>query len=103
MPWSEASGLAAGDAGDGPGPEASARLRADGVALLQLTFRAGQTLADHSAPKPILLLGQRGRIAVHIGGGTVTLQPGSALHITAREPHALTAETDAVATLLLLG
>lgn len=101
--WSEVAGLAAGTPRAGDTPAVSLRQHADGASMIQITFTAGQRMPDHSAPKPIVLLGQRGTVSVEVDGAAVTVEPGVALRIETREPHSLTAVTDADVTLLLLG
>lgn len=102
--WQQIDGLAAGEAAEGKQPHLVRRARVDGAAVIQLTFTDGQELTDHRAPKPILLIGQRGTVTVTVAGETLELNPGSAIHIAAREPHAVAARAgEAEMTLVLLG
>lgn len=101
--WSSLDGLAAGAESDGDRPNVVRRGTFDGATVLQLTFRAGQVLADHSTAKPVLLLGQRGTITVTVAGDERRLGPGDAVHIDARVVHAVSADEPADMTLILLG
>lgn len=80
----------------------------EGVRIIRIAFRAGDVMASHKAPGPIVILGQTGEVDVRIGDegdpevGDVTLRPGSALHIDSRKVHSLFANGPATVTLLLL-
>lgn len=74
----------------------------DGARVIRLSFRAGDAMADHSASKPILIMGQAGEIEVKVGEDTFALTPGTMLSIAADKVHSLTAEAHAVATLVVL-
>lgn len=80
----------------------------EGVRIIRIAFRAGDVMASHKAPGPIVILGQSGEVDVHIGEedvsepGDVTLRPGSALHIDTGKVHSLFANEPATVTLLLL-
>lgn len=80
----------------------------EGVRIIRIAFRAGDVMASHKAPGPIVLLGQTGDVAVRIGedddaeAEDVTLRPGSALHIDTAKVHSLSATEPATVTLLLL-
>lgn len=81
--------------------------RLDGATVVRLAFRPGDSMADHTAPAPILIFGQVGEIAVTISDddgetSTVSLEPGTALHIAARKVHSLSADNPATATLVIL-
>ncbi|BDH59313.1 cupin domain-containing protein [Tsukamurella sp. PLM1] len=101
--WSEVDGLASGTPKEGEAPSVQLRQRTDAARLIQITFAAGQTMPGHSAPRPIVLLGQRGTVTVEVDGAAVTLEPGRALQIDQRVLHSLTAVTDADVTLILVG
>jgi len=88
--------------GTGPRPDKTAMARATGVNILRLSFRAGQSMADHRAGRPILVLGKVGEVQFTVGDENVTVRPGSAVHVETGVTHALTAVTDAVVTLLIL-
>ncbi|GAA1081954.1 cupin domain-containing protein [Tsukamurella spumae] len=101
--WAAVDGLATGTAKDGDTPDVSLRQRTDAARIIQLTFAAGQSMPGHSAPRPIVLLGQRGTVTLEVGGDETLLEPGRAAQIDARVPHSLTAVTDADVTLILVG
>lgn len=88
--------------GDRARPNISALWRNNDIVVIRIAFRAGQTMPDHRAGKPILVLGQTGRIDLAIGDEHIELVPGSAVHIDAKITHSLHADTDAVATLMVL-
>lgn len=101
--WADIDGLATGTPNAGDAPVVKLRQRTDAARVIQITFAAGQSMPGHSAPRPIVLLGQRGRVTLEIDGDTVALEPGSAVQIDERVPHSLTAVTDADVTLILVG
>lgn len=101
--WAEVDGLAAGTPTAGDAPDVKLRQRTDAARIIQITFAAGQSMPGHNAPRPIVLLGQRGTVALEIDGDAVTLGPGRAVQIAERVPHSLTAVTDADVTLILVG
>lgn len=101
--WAAVDGLASGVPRDGDAPAVTLRQRTDAARIIQITFAAGQTMPGHSAPRPIVLLGQRGTVTVEVDGAETSLEPGRALQIDQRVPHSLTAVTDADVTLILLG
>jgi quercetin dioxygenase-like cupin family protein len=85
--------------------------RADGTTVVRLAFRAGDVMADHHAAAPILILGQVGTVEVSIrrdptdsteSTESVTVSPGSAVHIDAGRVHSLRADGLATVTLLVL-
>ncbi|WP_019201394.1 cupin domain-containing protein [Tsukamurella sp. 1534] len=101
--WSLVEGLATGEEADGARPHVVRLASVAGATIIQLTFRPGQELADHNAPKPILLSVLRGVVTVAVAGERMELTPGAVLHIDAREVHAVSADVPADLTLLLLG
>lgn len=88
--------------GPGPRPELTVLSRETGANIVRLAFRNGQVMADHSAARPIVVIGQRGDVDFTIEGQTIRLRPGRAIHVEVGVSHALTARTDAVVTLLVL-
>ncbi|MBD0022012.1 cupin domain-containing protein [Gordonia pseudamarae] len=103
-PFTEITGLNAldGSSVDSARPDISMMWRNEDVIVIRLAFRAGQTMPDHRAGKPILVFGQTGRIDFTIGDASIVLEPGSAVHVDAKVVHSLHADTDAVATLVVL-
>ncbi|WP_336670946.1 cupin domain-containing protein [Tsukamurella sp. USMM236] len=101
--WAEVDGLATGTPKAGGAPDVRLRQRTDAARIIQITFSAGQSMPGHSAPRPIVLLGQRGTVTVEIDGDMVALESGRAVQIDERVPHSLTAVTDADVTLILVG
>lgn len=89
-------------AADGSAPSIHTVARTDGAAVVRIVFQPGQAMREHSAPKPILLVGQHGTIDLEIDGTTTQLIPGKAVHIKTRVRHALTASEPAAMTLLIL-
>lgn len=72
---------------------------AAGVRAVVFAFAAGQELAEHRAPAPILLQALEGELRVAAEGREVVLRPGGMLHLDAGVPHSVAA--DAAAKLLL--
>ena len=85
-----------------PKPDVSVLARRAGANVIRISFRAGQVMDDHTAGKPIVVVGQRGTIDFAIGDEHVSLTPGVAVHVDAGVTHSLTAESDAAVTLILL-
>lgn len=101
--WAAVDGLTEGTPKAGDAPDVRLRQRTDAARIIQITFAAGQVMPGHNAPRPIVLLGQRGTVSLEIDGATVVLEPGGAVQIDERVPHSLTAVTDADVTLILVG
>jgi quercetin dioxygenase-like cupin family protein len=72
---------------------------AAGVRGVVFAFSAGQELAEHRAPAPILLQAIEGELRVAAEDREVVLRPGGVLHLDAGVPHSVVA--DAAAKLLL--
>jgi quercetin dioxygenase-like cupin family protein len=89
-------------AADGATPSIHTVARTDGASVVRIVFQPGQAMREHSAPRPILLIGQQGTIDLEIEGTTTQLIPGRAVHIKTRVRHALTASEPAAMTLLIL-
>ena len=70
-----------------------------GVRAVVFAFAAGQELAEHRAPAPILLQSLEGELRIAAEGEDVVLRPGGILHLAAGTPHSVAA--DAPAKLLL--
>lgn len=72
---------------------------AEGVRAVVFAFSAGQELAEHRAPAPILLQAVEGELRIAAEGREVVLRPGGLVHMDAGVPHSVAA--DAPAKLLL--
>lgn len=98
--------------GDRAVPQVKVEANVDGARVVRLAFQSGDVFADHKAPKPILVMGQQGRIEFTVWPGAeaegtpeiVELTPGTAIHVPAHQLHALRSLGDApaIATLILL-
>lgn len=91
-------------------PQVTKVAELEGATVVRLSFRAGDTMANHKAPRPILVLGQTGSVTFTIGDADagepvdeITLAPGKAVHVDEGKIHALHADAPAVVTLLILG
>lgn len=65
-------------------------------------FAAGQELSEHTASTPAILHILQGQATLTLGANTHTAGPGAWVHMPARLPHALVAQTPVVMLLLLL-
>lgn len=95
-------GLADNTAKPGDRPDLAVLARVAGGNVIRLSFAAGQSMPDHQAGRPILVIGQQGDIDFTIGDETARVTPGVAVHVEPDVAHALVAVTDAVVTLLVL-
>ncbi|GEP48634.1 hypothetical protein FVP74_07870 [Microbacterium saccharophilum] len=77
---------------DGPG----ARVR-------HLAFDAGAVLAEHVAPRPILVSVPAGRVRFTVGGVAHELSAGGMIHVAANVPHEVFAEEASHVLVTLLG
>lgn len=101
--WAYLTGLAATNAdGSGDRPAITVIHRNDSATVILLSFRAGQSMTEHTAAHPIVVLGQAGEIDFAVEGVVNDLRPGTAVRVNTRTPHALTARTDAAATLIVV-
>lgn len=97
---------------DRAAPQVKLLGQVDRARVIRISFAAGDTMADHQAPAPILVLGQVGSVEFTVepesdsatteSAETVVIKPGSAIHVPARRTHSLHATTDATVTLVLL-
>lgn len=84
-------------------PDVQIQEKLPGATVVRLSFRDGDVMADHHAPAPILVLGQRGKLRFSVGGEDLTLEPGTSVYVEAEKVHALYAEHgDAAITLVIL-
>ena len=101
--WDFVTGLAEPNTDDsGDRPKITVLHRGDSETVIRLAFRAGQSMPDHKAAHPIVVLGQAGTIEFTVEGVTSELVPGTAIRVSARVPHGLVARTDATATLIVV-
>jgi quercetin dioxygenase-like cupin family protein len=73
----------------------------DGVKVVLFGFAAAQELSEHTAAVPAVLHFLEGSAQVTLGTELLAAQPGTWIHMPARMPHSIRAET-AVKMLLLL-
>lgn len=95
-------GLATANPADGDGPRVERLFAGAGATVVRLTFRAGQRMDDHKAGRPILVSVQSGDVEFGFDDRLEHLTPGSVAHVDAGVVHRLIAQTDAVATLVVL-
>lgn len=101
--WTAVTGLDAVAAGPNPDrPLVKVHARVDGATVVRIAFTGGQTMPDHQAAQPILIVGQHGTVDVTVAGSTTAVTPGVALHIAAHVRHELSAAQSAAVTLLVL-
>lgn len=96
------TGLAEPNTQDGATPRIERLAAHTGVTVVRLSFRSGQVMDDHKAGAPILVQGQSGAVEFSTAEATVTLVPGTAVHVAAGVLHRLEATEDSVVTLLVL-
>ncbi len=70
--------------------------------VVRLSFVAGQTMDDHKAGAPILVQAVTGDISFSTADETVSLVPGTAVHVDAGIVHRLVANADSVVQLTIL-
>lgn len=87
---------------DSGGPDIKALAHLNGATVVRLSFRSGQTMAEHNARWPILVVSQAGRVEFTVNDETTVLTPGTAIHVEAEIPHSLTATTDTALSLIVL-
>ena len=95
-----ATAAPAAEGGDGP---AVKRLQtADGVNIIAMRFRSGQTLPDHRAAHPIMVQCIEGQVRFTVGDRTEVLTPGTVAYLPAMVPHRVDADEDSVFLLSML-
>lgn len=114
--WTYLTGLdaekTAGPAGRAV-PEVKLQATVERARIVRISFAAGDVMADHQAPAPIVVLGQVGEVELTVRSGeddgdadgagtTVTVRPGTAIHIAARLTHSLRAVVASAVTLMVL-
>lgn len=101
--WTAIDGLDAAESGPRTDrPAVKVLAHTNGATVVRIGFTGDQTMPDHQASAPILIMGQRGSVDVTVDGTTTTLGPGTALHIAAGVRHELTASGEAAVTLMVL-
>ncbi|MCR5977507.1 cupin domain-containing protein [Gordonia jinghuaiqii] len=100
--WTVIEGLTENTGSAGDRPDITVLSRNAGANVVRISFRVGQSMPDHRAGRPILVIGQTGEIDFTVGDATTRLEHGVAIHVDAQITHALDARTDAVVTLLVL-
>jgi quercetin dioxygenase-like cupin family protein len=74
----------------------------DQVKAVLFGFAAGQELSEHTAGTPAIIHILQGQAVLTLGGQSQPAGPGTWVHLSARWPHALVAQTPVVMLLLLL-
>lgn len=77
-------------------------LTTDKVKVTLFGFDTGQELTEHTAASPAMMYFVRGEADLTLGGDFVTARAGSWVHMPARLPHSLLANTQVVMVLVLL-
>ena len=84
-------------------PEVRIQERLGHAAVVRITFRKGDVMADHHAPAPIMVLGQTGGVEFDVGGEALLIKPGTAVSVGANVSHELRAvDGPATVTLMLI-
>lgn len=65
-------------------------------------FASGQELSEHTASSPAIIYILRGEARLTLGGDSLEAREGTWVHMPARLPHSLIAQTQVVMLLLLL-
>lgn len=95
-------GLADLNAQSGDTPRIERLAAGPGATVVRLSFAAGQTMEEHRAGFPILVSGAAGHVTFEVGGQSIELVPGTAVHVEAGIMHRLVANADSVVTLVVL-
>lgn len=95
-------GLADLNAQSGDTPRIERLAAGPGATVVRLSFTAGQTMEEHRAGFPILVSGAAGHVTFEVGGESIELVPGTAVHVEAGIMHRLVATEDSVVTLVVL-
>ncbi len=74
----------------------------DQVNVTLFGFDTGQELSEHTAGSPAIIQILQGQAQVTIAGAARESGPGTWIHLPARTPHSLVAQTPVVMLLLLL-
>lgn len=74
-----------------------------GARVRHLSFDAGALLAEHVAPRPILVSVVSGHVRFTVGGVAHELADGGMIHVAAGVPHEVFAEDAAHILVIMLG
>jgi quercetin dioxygenase-like cupin family protein len=74
----------------------------DGVKGILFGFAAGQELSEHTAARPAILHFLSGEAQLTLGEESLTAGPGTWIHMAARLPHSVLAQTPTTMLLILL-
>lgn len=69
--------------------------------VVLFAFAAGSGLTEHVAPVPAIILIVKGEAALTVGPEQVAAKPGTWIHMAAKTPHSVTAESPVVMLLTL--
>lgn len=83
-------------------PEVKVIGRYADATVVRLAFAPGDALPEHKAARPIIVMGQTGRVRFTAEGSTVVIQPGTAVHLDAGIPHDLFADEASTVTLIIV-
>lgn len=72
------------------------------IKAITFPFEAGQALAEHTAPHPVVLHFVSGEADVTLGDDAVEARAGSWVHLPPNVPHSIRARTPTVMLLLVL-
>ena len=75
----------------------------EGVKVVLFGFAAGQALSEHTAAKPAILHFVRGQATLTLGDQSQAAAAHTWVHMPAHLPHSVTATTETIMLLLLLG
>jgi quercetin dioxygenase-like cupin family protein len=76
--------------------------KTDHMELIRLVVPTEKPMPEHWVEGEVTLLCLEGEIVVDLRGRSTVLRPNEMLYLAAREPHAIRANTDAVALLTIL-
>lgn len=76
--------------------------KSERLELIRLVLPAGKQIAEHRAPGDLTVQCLSGEVDFTALGRSQTLSPGKLLYLSAHEPHALSARSDATLLLTLL-
>lgn len=70
--------------------------------VVLFAFAAGDGLAEHIAPLPAIIQIIKGEASLTVGEETVVGKPGTWIHLAAKTPHSIKAQSSLVMSLTLL-